>query len=188
MSSNTHLIIGHGGNDHVTADDFRHLIGSIFDNGKYVIPEGTNFKIDVVSNNEITIGTGAVIMNGSYIRVESSENIRIDNGVQSSKRNDLIVLRYTIDKSTKIEDANVVVIKGTQTTSTPADPSYNNGSVMNGDTTVDIPLYRIPLDGLNIQTPVKLFNLYDSGYHKTFIVDKLPSTLGPDGTIYLVKE
>lgn len=48
---------------------------------------------------------------------------------------------------------------GTPTTGTPTDPAVNTTSPLDGGTTYDMPLYRIPLDGITIGTPVALFNV-----------------------------
>ncbi len=51
------------------------------------------------------------------------------------------------------------MVRGTPTTGTPTDPAVNTTSPLDGGTTYDMPLYRIPLDGINIGTPVPLFNV-----------------------------
>ena len=45
------------------------------------------------------------------------------------------------------------------TTGTPTDPAVNTTSPLDGGTIYDMPLYRIPLDGIAIGTPVPLFNV-----------------------------
>ena len=51
------------------------------------------------------------------------------------------------------------MVKGTPTTGTPKDPALNTTSPLDGGTTYDMALYRIPLDGITIGTPVALFNV-----------------------------
>ena len=51
------------------------------------------------------------------------------------------------------------MVRGTPTTGTPTDPALNTTSPLDGGTTYDMPLYRIPLDGITIGTPVPLFNV-----------------------------
>ena len=64
----------------------------------------------------------------------------------------MIVVRYTKDATTGIEDANLVVIKGTAATSNPADPKHESGDIIgNGDTKHDMPLYRVKLNSLDVQ-------------------------------------
>ena len=52
-----------------------------------------------------------------------------------------------------------MVLKGTPTTGTPTDPAHNTGSILDGVATHDMPLYRIPLDGITVGTLVPLFNV-----------------------------
>ena len=73
------------------------------------------------------------------------EEVTIQNGAQSVKRNDLIVMRYKKDTSTLIETAEIVVIKGTAG-STATDPTYTSGDVLAGATQDDFPLYRVSLN------------------------------------------
>ena len=61
--------------------------------------------------------------------------------------------------SQNIESAKLVVVRGTPTTGTPTDPAVNTTSPLDGGTTYDMPLYRIPLDGITIGAPVALFNV-----------------------------
>ena len=90
--------------------------------------------------------------------------LTIANGTQGYRRNDLIVARYTKAASTGIEAVNLVVIKGTPKASNPADPAYNTGDIItNHAATVDVPLYRVPLNGLNVQELVPLFTAVGAG-------------------------
>ena len=59
----------------------------------------------------------------------------------------MVVARYA-KTSAGIESIKPVVIKGTPTTGNPADPNT---------TANDLKLWRIPLDGINAGTPVRLF-------------------------------
>ena len=46
----------------------------------------------------------------------------------------------------------LAVITGTPAASNPALPSYNTGSIVQGDTLVDFPLYTVNLDGISIES------------------------------------
>jgi hypothetical protein len=74
------------------------------------------------------------------------------------KRNDLIVARYTKNTSTNVEAVDLVIIKGTSDASDPSDPAHTEGDITNGSAVLhDFPLWRIPLDGLNVGEPERLF-------------------------------
>ena len=51
------------------------------------------------------------------------------------------------------------MIKGTAVESSPADPTYNSGDIINNHVLInDMPLYRVPFSGLNMQPLVCLFS------------------------------
>ncbi len=152
------LVTGHAGKAHATAEQAAGLNAGILGLDDYVLDVHDKFKITVVSANKVTIGTGELVMQGRHVSQGTPEDLLITNGSQGQKRNDLIVCRYT-KGSQSVESAKLVVVRGTPTTGTPTDPAVNTTSPLDGGTTYDMPLYRIPLDGITIGTPVALFNV-----------------------------
>lgn len=159
---NLHLVTGHKGQGHVTAADHGSLYAAIFGGDSYVLNRGNKLAATVVSNNSITIADGDIVLQGRHIRLNEGNTVAltIENGAQGVKRNDLIVVRYTRDAASGVEDANLVVIKGKAVTATPSDPEYTDGDIINDHAeTVDFPLYRVPLDGLTVGTLEQLFEV-----------------------------
>ena len=78
---------------------------------------------------------------------QAATNLTVQSGTQGQKRNDLIVARYA-KTIAGIESITPVVIKGTPTTGTAADPEV---------TANDMKLWRLPLNGISMGEPVKLF-------------------------------
>lgn len=152
------LVTGHANKAHVTAEQAAGLNAGILGLDDYVLDVHDKLKITVVSANKVTIGTGELVMQGRHVSQGTPEDLIVTNGSQGQKRNDLIVCRYT-KGSQSIESAKLVVVRGTPTTGTPTDPAVNTTSPLDGGTTYDMPLYRIPLDGIAIGTPVPLFNV-----------------------------
>ena len=152
------LVTGHANKAHVTAEQAAGLNAGILGLDDYVLDVHDKFKITVVSANRVTIGTGELVMQGRHVSQGTPEDLIVTNGSQGQKRNDLIVCRYT-KGSQSIESAQLVAVRGTPTTGTPTDPAVNTTSPLDGGTTYDMPLYRIPLDGIAIGTPVPLFNV-----------------------------
>ncbi|MGE4638476.1 hypothetical protein, partial [Bifidobacterium longum] len=152
------LVTGHAGKAHATAEQAAGLNAGILGLDDYVLDVHDKFKITVVSANKVTIGTGELVMQGRHVSQGTPEDLIVTNGSQGQKRNDLIVCRYA-KGSQSIESAKLVVVRGTPTTGTPTDPALNTTSPLDGGTTYDMPLYRIPLDGIAIGTPVALFNV-----------------------------
>lgn len=152
------LVTGHAGKAHATAEQAAGLNAGILGLDDYVLNVHDKLKITVVSANKVTIGTGELVMQGRHVSQGTPEDLIVTNGSQGQKRNDLIVCRYT-KGSQSVESAELVVVRGTPTTGTPTDPAVNTTSPLDGGTTYDMPLYRIPLDGITIGTPVPLFNV-----------------------------
>lgn len=162
IMGNLNLVTGYRGAAHVTAADDGSLNVAVWGSGQYVLNRGNKFAALVVSNNTIRISDGDIMLQGRHIRLNEggTVDLTIENGAQGKSRNDLIVCRYTRNTSTGVEDCSLVVIKGTPADSTPVDPAYTSGDIINDhDTTVDMPLYRVPIVGLNVQTLVPLFSI-----------------------------
>ena len=152
------LVTGHANKAHATAEQAAGLNAGILGLDDYVLNVHDKLKITVVSANKVTIGTGELVMQGRHVSQGTPEDLIVTNGSQGQKRNDLIVCRYA-KGSQSVESAKLVVVRGTPTTGTPTDPAVNTTSPLDGGTTYDMPLYRIPLDGITIGTPVALFNV-----------------------------
>lgn len=186
------LVTGHANKAHATAEQAAGLNAGILGLDDYVLNVHDKFKITVVSANKVTIGTGELVMQGRHVSQGTPEDLIVTNGSQGQKRNDLIVCRYA-KGSQSVESAKLVVVRGTPTTGTPTDPALNTTSPLDGGTTYDMPLYRIPLDGITIGTPVALFNVlkpmsdvWDSLTRMPYILcGGHTITTNDDGTFYI---
>lgn len=143
------IVTGHVGSAHVTSWQDRDLNQGIFGPDTYILNVGSKLAATIISNNEIRIADGTLVMQGcqGVIQKGTYDTISIDNGTQGLKRNDLICAQYT--KSAGVESMSLVVIKGTAA-STPVDPSYTSGDIQNGDALVQVPIYRVSLNGLTV--------------------------------------
>lgn len=169
--ANMHLITGYAGEAHVTAADQGSLHAALFGEESYVLNRGSKLAATVVSNNSITIADGDIMMQGRHARIEEDDTVSlaIENGTQGNYRNDLIVARYTKNASTGVEAVNLVVIKGTPAGSSPADPAYTVGDIINDHVAqADMPLYRVKLNGLTIETVETLFTM--AGQQRKIVV------------------
>ena len=148
------IITGYKGVPHITGQQDRDINSAIFSTGVYILNIGSKMAATVVSANEVTIADGLAIAQGCCAEIArgTSESMTIDNGTQGQLRKDLIVLRYTKDASTGVEDMELAVIKGTPAASNPATPAYTSGSIADGDTLAEFPLYTVNLNGITIQS------------------------------------
>lgn len=189
---NLHIVTGYKGAAHVTAADNGSLYAAIFGNGQKVLNRGNKFAASVISNNSIRVLDGDIMMQGRHIRLNENTyvDLSIENGAQDVSRNDLIVARYSKDASTGVEDCNLVVIKGTAAASNPSDPAYTSGDIIDDhDALNDMPLYRVPIVGLNVQNLVPLFETIDDtllsiGAKQTATKDLTASTDVVDGDYF----
>lgn len=163
--SDLHLVTGYKGTAHVGSSDAGSLNAALWGGQNYVLDRGAEFGIQVITNNQVRILDGDLLLQGRHIRLEpnSYTDLSIDNGSQGYNRNDLVVVRYSRSSETGVETAAFTVIKGTPSTGTAQDPAITEGDILNDDDPVaDFPLYRIPLAGINVGTPVQLFSVIGS--------------------------
>ena len=156
-----HLITGYAGAEHITSADQGSYNAAMMGNGQFVMERGNQFAASIISNNVIRVLDGDLMMQGRHVRMNENtyEELTFDNGAQGYKRNDLIVARYTKDSTTDKEACNLVVIKGAPSETTAVDPAHVTGNILTEHALQnDMPLFRVPFDGLNIQPLVQLFN------------------------------
>lgn len=153
------LIWGKSGSPHIDGNDIGTINLAMRGIGNYVLDYKGKLKATVASANKITIGTGVMSFEGRDIIISAAETVTIESGSQGMKRNDIICEHYHRDTSTGVETTNLVAIKGTPASSNPKDPTIPSGTILGGATDAYMPLYRVPLDGITVGTPVQLFEI-----------------------------
>lgn len=153
------LITGFAGTPHIGSDDIGAFQAGIVGPGDYALATGNQLRATMSNANTIAVQSGDAVLNGRHVHLTGTTTATVQSGTQGQKRNDLVVLRYTNTTTTGVETCSIVVLKGTPTTGTPADPAHNTGSILDGVATHDMPLYRIPLAGITVGTLVPLFNV-----------------------------
>lgn len=141
------IVDGMTGTKHISSDDLAALNTATVGKADCVLEYGNDFALTMASANAATLGTGVGMVGGKRFWNQAPTSLTVQSGTQGQKRNDLVVARYA-KTSAGIESITPVVIKGTPTTGTPADPAT---------TANDLKLWRIPLDGINAGEPVRLF-------------------------------
>ena len=141
------IVDGMTGQKHISSDDLAALNTATVGKADCVLHYGDDFKLTMASANSATLGTGVGMVGGKRFWNQAATSLTIQSGTQGQKRNDLVVARYQ-KTSAGIESITPLVIKGTPTTGAAADPAV---------TANDLKLWRVPLDGINAGTPVKLF-------------------------------
>ena len=172
------IVDGMTGQKHISSDDLAALNTATVGKADCVLHYGDDFKLTMASANSATLGTGVGMVGGKRFWNQAATSLTIQSGTQGQKRHDLVVARYQ-KTSAGIESITPVVIKGTPTTGTPADPEV---------TANDLKLWRVPLDGINAGTPVRLTKVamplsvvqwyaeratYDSGWYTVYSDDNI---------------
>ena len=142
------IVDGMTGTKHISSDDLAALNTATVGKADCVMKWGDDFALTMASANSATLGTGVGMVGGKRVWNQAATSLTIQSGTQGQKRNDLVVARYA-KTSAGIESITPVVIKGTPSADTAADPEV---------TANDLKLWRIPLDGINAGAPVKLFD------------------------------
>lgn len=112
---------------HILAEDDATLYGTII-GGDCVLPVGNQFAATVISNNNIRISDGMLIVGGHVGRIVKYdyEDMVIANGVSGQNRNDLIVARFVSGGTAGADDFRLVVVQGTPG-ATAKDPATVQG-------------------------------------------------------------
>lgn len=156
MASNL-LVTGKWGEVHVTSAQQRNFNSGVVGDGQYVMNGLTATMSD---SNTLHVAPGVACMNGADVEVPAGGvDVTVTNGTQGMLRNDLICMRYTMDAPTQKESVELVCVRGTPAATDPQDPEYNDGSILDGSLVVDMPLYRVPLDGISVGDPEPLFDV-----------------------------
>lgn len=157
------IITGYRDEPHVTSQQERDFNIGLLGAGVHIMNVGSKMAATIVSANEITIADGLLIAEGCTATVErgTTESMAIENGAQGMQRIDLIVARYTRDNSSvkPVEDMQLAVITGTPAASSPDVPAYASGSIANGDALVEFPLYRVNINGINVESVTRIPSL-----------------------------
>ena len=155
-----HLVTGYKGTAHISAEDVGAFNAGTFGSGEYVLVNGNMFAVESITNNNLKILDGDAMMQGRHITLKAGtyEDVTIANGEVGKNRNDLIVIRYTKDAQTGVENASFAVVQGEASIGTPTDPEITTGDILSGNCLIhEMPLYRIPVTEFSLGTPEKLF-------------------------------
>lgn len=153
------IITAGDGTAHVSSADDGTIYAGIAGNECYVTGVGDKLSCTMQGANTALVGTGVGIMYGRAFRVAMPEEVTIQSGTQSQRRHDVICAHFTTS-SEGHESGELVVLKGTPTSGQEAeDPEIPSGDILEGATEAYMPLWRIPLDGINVGEPEAMFDV-----------------------------
>ena len=177
--ANLHLVTGHAGEPHVKSTDDASLMQAIYGGESVVLDRNNAFAYDVISNNIIRVYDGEALMQGRYVKMDKGNyvDLNIDNGHTGYRRIDVIAIEYSKNDETNIEEANLVVVKGSETQQEEANvPPLVEGDTVDGSASINqMALYHVKIDGLSI---TDVTQAYTVGQDIQTIVNEQITTLG----------
>lgn len=156
------IVTGQTGTPHVKAAHDGRLHAGLAGSGSYVLKTGDMLAATMQTANSVRISSGDLLMQGRHATIAEGdfEDLVIQNGTQAQKRHDLVVARY---EKQSVEPGNesmsLKVIKGEPSDGEASDPEYEEGDILAGDLVAEMPLWRIPLDGISVGDPEPLFDV-----------------------------
>lgn len=174
------IVTGYTGTPHITSNDQQAFNQGIFGNGNSVLNVGQKFNATLNSATSVTIEDGEGVLQGVHFRIATgeTETLTFGPGTPGYNRIDLICARYAKEPVTGVESIDLVVIEGSPATGAASEPTYNTGDILQGDTPVDFPLWKITLSGLT-PTLTKMFSGGGTG------VNGIIDMIYPVGSIYM---
>lgn len=155
------IIWGYQAGPHVTAQQLRDIYTGIFGSDTHILDVGSKMAATVISATEVQIADGVMVAQGctASINYGQTESLTIHNGTQGMLRKDLIVAQYMKSTGHGVESMSLAVKRGTPAASSPALPAYTTGSIADGDTLAEFPLYVVNLNGINITSVQRLVDV-----------------------------
>lgn len=187
------LVDGKAGTAHISSEDKAIIHQAKFGAGDMVFEWGDAMSCTMQSANKAVIGTGCASIQGLDWHITNPETVTIQSGSSGKNRNDIICAHYHRDSKTGNENVALTVLKGSPNATAAADPKVPSGKILSGAVDAYMPLWRIPLDGITVGTPVRLFTprgaLWDSVTQLSKLLDSVTKTLikSQHGTVTGVK-
>ena len=181
------LVDGKAGTAHISSEDKAIIHQAKFSKSDVVFDWGDAFKCSMSSSNRATVGTGCASIQGLDWHITSAESVTISNGSQGMKRNDIICAHYNRNPKNGNELVELVVLKGSPNATAAADPTIPSGKILSGAVDAYMPLWRIPLDGITVGTPVRLFTPRGALWDSVTLYNAKGFTVVRTGMMMLVK-
>lgn len=154
-----HLITGYAGSEHIQSADQGSFNAAFFGTGQFVMEVGNQFEASITSNNNVRVLDGDLLMYGRHVRInpDTYEDMTIETGTAGKSRIDLICMTYEKNTLDGTEKAYLEVVKGSETEGSAAAPNYTDGNIINGATKNQMPLYKVTISGVVLQSITKVF-------------------------------
>ena len=113
---------------------------------------GNGLDLTMTSANQLTIDTGALLINGRFCIIDPAETLTVDNGSSGMTEYDLVCVHWKVTANAgtanQKEETELAIVKGTPAASGATDPVIANQTIKPGITEAYVPFARITKDGL----------------------------------------
>lgn len=152
------LVTAYTGTNHVSSSQDGALYAGIVGLDNYVFTTGQKLQATMEDANTLVVASGNGLINGRHFEVTDTVSFTIPTGSQDMMTSNLAVIRYT-KGADSVESVTPLVLTGEPVAENPQDPAYNEGSILDGVSTVDFPLYRVVTTGISAGEPEQLFDV-----------------------------
>lgn len=152
------LVTAYTGTNHVSSSQDGALYAGIVGLDNYVFTTGQKLQATMEDANTLVVASGNGLINGRHFEVTDTVSFTIPTGSQDMMTSNLAVIRYT-KGADSVESVTPLVLTGEPVAENPQDPTYNEGSILDGVSTVDFPIYRVVTTGISAGDPVQLFDV-----------------------------
>lgn len=152
------LVTGYAGKAHVSSSEDGARQAGTVGTGMYALETVDEpLKATLENANTVTVGPGDVLMNGRHVQLTGSTTFSVPVGTQGMMTSNLLVLRYELAED-ETESVEALTLTGEPAASDPQDPELATGSILDGASQVDMPLYRVVTTGIESAQPERLFS------------------------------
>lgn len=152
------LVTAYTGTNHVSSSQDGALYAGIVGLDNYVFTTGQQLQATMEDANTLVVASGNGLINGRHFEVTNTVSFIIPTGSQDMMTSNLAVIRYT-KGADSVESVTPLVLTGEPAAEDPQDPAYNEGSILDGVSTVDFPIYRVVTTGISAGDPEPLFEV-----------------------------
>lgn len=158
------IIDGYRGQAHVTPSKVGTCGLGLIGPDSYILSIGNKLSCQTVAGNGIRVLDGAFVIQGrrGWIAPGAYDEVTIENGSQGEYRKDIIVIEYTKDSASGVENFALKVVKGTPASSDPQLPELTTADINTGATLHQEPLYVVTVSDAAIGVPELQMAVMDS--------------------------
>ncbi|MGN0252300.1 MAG: hypothetical protein ACI4EH_13200 [Oliverpabstia sp.] len=150
------------------------LHAGIIGSSAIVLPVGSKCKAEIMSSNKVRVYDGEFISQGRRFNQPYGESadFTLENGSQGTVRYDIIGLKFSRDSEGK-EACETFVHKNVGASGTVYEDDIREGA-----TSSYVSMYRIKIDGINIDSVTPLFVVIDTVAEMTEVLTKISAKVG----------